>query len=388
MIIGGIAMAVPSADATAAPAAPGMSCPKGDKLIAPTAHTTDALGVSRYTYRALPGFTTKVPASTLTASRITPAVVKDLGVPQSAKLTTAQVRSGIARESRTPAWFCLTKTRTAAIPSAGKRSGPGEMAPQGGLSGSPVVNASWAGFNVTSNEFNAPINSVEGDFPVTSAPVPAVNSQTFVWVGVGGFSPSASSLIQAGLWVITTSGKRTLSPFLEYINDSTTNWCCNLIAGSGTVNSGNELAVEVYWTSDTAACFDVIDLTTDQFPVDACETVGHGVSHDTTSAEWFMEDSLPQTVPAEEYFENLNQVPWTDVSFSEGAEANPNWHSPFAYSYNEYRIAAQKPPDVIGTCVPGSGPGGILAYPANPAGTSAAGTFDSNTNAVSGCTTG
>jgi hypothetical protein len=200
-------------------------------------------------------------------------------------------------------------------------------------------------------------------------------------------SLTASSLIQAGLWVITTSGKRTLSPFLEYVNDSSTDPCCAVIPGSSTVNSGNELAAEVYWTSDTNACFEVYDTTTDEFPIDDCGTVGHSVQHDTSSAEWFMEDSLPQTSP-EEYFENLNQVPWTDVSLSEGAEADPNWHSPFAYYYNEYQIAAQKPPDVIGTCNAGSGPNGNLAYPANPAGSSSSGTFDSNTNSVSGCTSG
>jgi hypothetical protein len=244
--------------------------------------------VTRYTYRALPGFVSKVPSNGLTANRVTPVFVKDLGVPQSAKLTTAQLSQGIARQSRTPPWFCLAKTLAEPIPSAGKRSAPGEIAPQGGLSSSPYVNASWAGYNVTSNEFNAPINSVSGDFPVTSAPVPAVNSQTFVWIGVGGFSLTASSLIQAGLWVITTSGKRTLSPFLEYVNDSSTDPCCAVIPGSSTVNSGNELAAEVYWTSDTSACFEVYDTTTDEFPIDDCGTVGHSVQHDTSSAEWFM----------------------------------------------------------------------------------------------------
>jgi hypothetical protein len=43
-----------------------------------------------------------------------------------------------------------------------------------------------------------------------------------VWIGVGGFSLTATSLIQAGLWVITTPGKRTLSPFLDYAYDSMT----------------------------------------------------------------------------------------------------------------------------------------------------------------------
>jgi hypothetical protein len=66
------------------------------------------------------------------------------------------------------------------------------------------------------------------------------------------------------------------------------------------------------------ACSDVVDdLTTSQFPVDACGTVGHGVSHDTTSAQLF----------------------------SRGAEADLNWLSRFAYYYNEYRFAARRPPD-------------------------------------------
>jgi hypothetical protein len=130
MIIGGIALAVPSAKAAAAPAAVSMSCPKGDKLIAPTAHATDALGVTRYTYGALPGFVSMVPSSALTAGKITPAVVKDLGVLQSAKPITAQMRQGIARESRTPSWFCLTAALPGTTGSAGKQSAPAEISPQ------------------------------------------------------------------------------------------------------------------------------------------------------------------------------------------------------------------------------------------------------------------
>jgi hypothetical protein len=112
------------------------------------------------------------------------------------------------------------------------------------------------------------------------------------------------------------------------------------IPGSSTVSSGNELAAEVYWTSDTSACFEVTT-SLPTFPIDDCGTIGHSVQHDTSSAEWFMEDPLPQ-----------------------------------------------KSPDAIGTCNAGSRPNGILAYPANPAGSSFSGTFDSNTNSVSGCASG
>lgn len=385
MIIGGIAMAVPSAKAAAAPAAVVMSCPKGDKLIAPTAHTTDALGVTRYTYRALPGFVSMVPSSGLTASQITPAVVKDLGVLQSAKPITMRMRQDIARESRTPSWFCLTAALPGTIRSAGKQSAPGEISPQA-LSGSPNPSASYAGYAVTSNEFNgSPINSIEGDFPVSTAPVPAVNSQTSVWIGVGDFSQE-TSLVQAGILTRTISGSRTFTPFLEYIDVGS--GCCAMIAGSSDVSSGNEVEVEVYWTSDTNTCFFVYDKSTGAYPVDSCITVAdYGVQHDTSSAEWLMEDAIPQKSP-EEYFENLGQVPWTSVAFSEGAESDPNWHSPFAYYYDEYEIVAQAGKIYVPTCKAGSGPNGVLAYPANPAGTSSAGTFDSNTNSVDGCTSG
>jgi len=386
IMIGGIAIAVPSAKAAAAPAAVSMSCPKGDKLIAPTAHTTDSLGVTRYTYRALPGLVTKVPSSGLTASQITPAVVKDLGVLQSAEPITAQVRQGIARESLTPSWFCLTTALPGTIPSGGKQSAPGEISPQA-LSGSPNPSASYAGYAVTSNEFDSPINSVEGDFPISTAPVPAVNSQTSVWIGVGDFSQQ-TALIHAGVLTRTISGSRTFEPFLEYINVAGGNTCCALIPGSSDVSSGNEVEVEVYWDSDTNACFEVYDKNTVTYPVHSCVTVAdYGVQHDTSSAEWLMEDAIPQKTP-EEYFENLGQVPWTSVSFSEGAESDPNWHSPFAYYYDEYEIVAQKGKIYVPTCNIGSGPNGVLAYPANPAGTSAAGTFDSNINSVDGCTSG
>jgi hypothetical protein len=154
-----------------------MSCPKGDKLIAPTAHTTDALGVTRYTYRAFPGLVTMVPSSGLTASQITQAVVKDLGVPQSGKP-------------------------------------PEEISPQA-LSGSPNPGASYAGYAVTSNEFDSPINSVEGDFPISTAPVPAVNRQTSVWVDVGDFSQQ-TALIQAGVVTTVESPVDSCAPVADY----------------------------------------------------------------------------------------------------------------------------------------------------------------------------
>lgn len=180
---------------------------------------------------------------------------------QSAKPVTAQVRQGIAREYRTPSWFCLTTALPGTIRSAGKQSAPREISSQA-LSGVPNKSASYAGYAVTGNEFNAPINSVEGD--------------------------QGTALIQAGVLTRTISGSRTFTPL-----------------------------------------------------------------HDTSSAEWLMEDAIPQETP-EEYFENLGQVPATSVSFSEGAES----------------IRTGTARSLI------------------PTGSSSSGTFDSNTNSVSGCTSG
>jgi hypothetical protein len=111
MIISGLTMATPSLEAVAAPATVALSCLKGEALISPTAQTTDALGVTRYSYRAVPGLVAMLPARGLVADKITPAVLKDLGVPTMPDLTSAQVRTEVARESRTPPEFC----RSAAI---------------------------------------------------------------------------------------------------------------------------------------------------------------------------------------------------------------------------------------------------------------------------------
>jgi hypothetical protein len=100
-------------------------------------------------------------------------------------------------------------------------------------------------------------------------------------------------LVQAGILTRTISGSRTFSPFLEYIEVGTK--CCAAIDGSFNVSSGDEVEVEVYWTSDTNTCFFVYDRTTGAYPVDSCLTVAdYGVPHDTSSAEWLMEDAIPQ----------------------------------------------------------------------------------------------
>jgi hypothetical protein len=332
--------------------------------------------VTRYTYRALPGLVSKVPSPGLTASRVTPAAIKDLGVRVTPSLTTAQLRRDIARQSRTAPWFCLSAPLTGSIPSAGKQSTSREIAPQA-VEG-PTVNSSWAGVQVTSTDFNAPINSAYGAFPTTTATIPQVKSFASEWVGVGW-----PTLIQAGVETNSDAGSRTLTPFLEYVNASGT--CCQLTAGSN-VPAGTEMKVEVYWESDTNACFYVLDNNTGQALINTCVDVSnYGISHDTSTAEWFLEDALPVGL----YFENLNQIPWTDMSFSEGAEANPNWHDPFAYSYWVWQSQAQYDHNMVKTCIDGSGPNGILAYPVHETDVTAAeGSMDINTNSVDGCTSG
>jgi hypothetical protein len=80
------------------------------------------------------------------------------------------------------------------------------------------------------------------------------------------------------------------------------------------------------------------------YPVDSCITVSdYGVQHGTSSAEWFMEDAIPQQKP-EEYFENLGQVPWSSVSFSEGAESDQNWR----YGARQFSWGAPEAPVMPG----------------------------------------
>ena len=203
---------------------------------------------------------------------------------------------------------------------------------------------------------------------------------------MGDFSQHAG-LIQAGVQTRSISGTRTLTPFFEYINVA--GGCCGLKPGNSTVGTGQLMAVDVYWTSTTNACFQILDASTDTLPVNSCLNVNSaaGVPHDTSSAEWFIEDSLPIGL----YFENLNQIPWTSMSLSEQAQQYPRWHSPFNYNYMVYQIRAapKGSGNMVGTCVPGSGPNGILSYPVHEASTDAAnGQMDINTNAVNGCTSG
>lgn len=68
------------------------SCPRGETLIEPTSGRTDALGVSRLSYKSAPGMVTILPPRGLKAGALTPALLADLG-------TRASALSGAGRQS-------------------------------------------------------------------------------------------------------------------------------------------------------------------------------------------------------------------------------------------------------------------------------------------------
>jgi hypothetical protein len=77
-------------------------CKLGGTLLTATPVRTDSLGVRYYAYRSAPGLVTKVAPTGLTAARVTPALLADLGLESasnSKKPLSVDARNGLDREA-------------------------------------------------------------------------------------------------------------------------------------------------------------------------------------------------------------------------------------------------------------------------------------------------
>src|SRR5579863_7137199 len=146
------------------------SCPRGQTLVAPTSGWTDALGVIRLTYANAPGLVAKVPPRGLTAGRVTPAMISDLGIPGGSAPGSRPGRAVVQRV------LSLTKNRTAPefCRSTARKDEEIPAAPSGNRSVTwPRVHydhrfsANWGGYEVTEAENGGSgINGAIGEWTV------------------------------------------------------------------------------------------------------------------------------------------------------------------------------------------------------------------------------
>ena len=200
------------------------TCPRGQTLIAPTSGRTDALGVAHVTYKSDPGLVAVVPPRGLTAGKVTPALLADVGIsarnspgsPAGRRLVQEVVR--LAQHQAAPE-FCRAPATLATAADRPLRSAAG---------GPPLKNAhtdgrNWGGYAVTEAEYGGPIEGVYGSWTVPRSLTSSAPSAESTWAGIGGglgengscYDPNsnpsgvACGLIQAGSSMQTDEGYRS-----------------------------------------------------------------------------------------------------------------------------------------------------------------------------------
>jgi hypothetical protein len=317
-------------------ASAGTACAAGEKLIAPSGHTTDALGVIRYTYKALPGMVSIVPPRGLTAARATPQLLTDLGEPTSGPAATS-FRHGLAHEATAVPDYCLSPAFSHGMPASSTQHAKPQI---GTPTKPPNMSGIWAGYQTTYQQFGHGILAASGQFKITSvAPptAPALPAEQDTWVGVGnGPDPAGNpvGLIQDGVDVATnSSGVETIQSWVEGIGPTCTptnspKYCAITLEAKEDPLKGDVIEADVYWPNHTQACWDVLDLSAqDQGnlnrDIDLCDTVP--APFDDTAAEWISENQLR----ASRYFQNVGTIQWTNMKLSQSNSDNGPWFSPF-----------------------------------------------------------
>jgi hypothetical protein len=317
-----------SGNVTAAAAATGVSswpaqvvrpvaatCPAGDTLIAPTGGWTDALGVSHITYRSRPGMVDVIAPRRLTANRVTPALLADLGlrVGGGAKAGyQARVKQALVMaRTRTAPEFCYSPRPV--TPLAAAKPGLGyRMA-------STVVYSplgTWGGTGVTEAQSGSGINGAEGQWVQPQSYFNGSDnhlSEESTWVGVGDLGDigaSVAGLIQTGTQMETGMG---YVAFYEVVG--TSGGCapprfCGNYSATNAVRPGQLVSGQVYWTNTTHACFINVNETTGTTLFDLCTALN--IPYDHTSAEWVNESDIPGGYQ----YANPHTVTFTDQSYS------------------------------------------------------------------------
>ena len=351
------------------------SCPRGQKLIAPTGGWRDALGVAHVTYRAAPGMVSLVPPRGLTAGRVTPALLADLGLP-------ARRQSGPGRNSRpvgqalnlaqhqTAPEFCWSPViASEATPGGRTAARPSTTDPLNTV----YYQHLWSGYVITEAQYGHGINSAKGSWAVPKSGTSSAPSGESTWVGIGGKvggEGSAWGLIQTGTAMDTDAGYRS---WFEYLGSSgpctDSGPFCGQYSSVNAIHWGDSIFGQVSWNTTTSACFILTDSQHSGGSWDACRSVS--IAYDHTSAEWIDERSEGYT-----YYDNPGTVQWTGQGISTGSEGTGPWNSPFSYPKNAYVMGTSGPPSCSSS--------GVVSYPADSATKSGLGTSETITCVVSG----
>lgn len=319
------------------------SCPRGETLIAPTGGQTDALGITHITYRADPGLVANIPPKGLTASKVTPAVMADLGmrVSHPASSSARRLAQQVVKlgKDRTAPEFCWSK---AGMPKAVRKVNPDPILGH-------VYSGVWAGYAVTEAEHGGGINGVTGSWTVPQSMTNSNPSAEATWVGVGdlGDGSSTAGLIQAGTEMQTGEGYRTV---WEYVGTSGCTTFCGQYSSVNAVRPGASITADVWWDTSTTATF-LVNTSTNNGDWDISN---HSVNipYDHTSAEWI--DEWPRGF---RYYDSPGNNQFAGQGLTGNMGGQGSFTSPFAGSFEAVIMATA---NTSGT---NCGNSDVLGYP-------------------------
>jgi hypothetical protein len=339
------------------------SCPRGEKLIAPTGGQTDSLGVTHLTYRADPGLVANIPPRGLTASRVTPAVMADLGMrvihpTSSSTRHLVQQVINLGKDRAAPE-FCWSRPDPARVMHKGDPD-----------SVNSHVWGNWAGYAVTEAEHGGSINGVNGSWTVPQSMTSSAPSDEFTWVGVGGGLGEGSptnGLIQAGTEMLTTYGYRTFYEVIGSSGCTINTHFCGKYSSVNAVRPGDSVTAAVWWDTAASATF-LVDTSNGGGDWDVSTNVN--IPYDHTSAEWVDEWSDPSVF----YYDSPGTVHFADQGLSSNFAGEGPFTSPFTGSYEAVIMGSSGT-----TCSDGA-----ISYPVDPANTITGGSSEIVTCQISG----
>lgn len=307
------------------------TCPPGETLIAPTGGWTDSLGVSHITYSSRPGMVDEIAPDGLTASKVTPGLLADLGIGVSGASKAeyqAHVNQAVSMaRTRTAQEFCYSPTPIASPAQATVSAATASAAASAASVNVVTYTANWGGTAITEGQTGIGINGAEATYAQPKAQFGGSDGyevEESTWVGVGSYGDLGSpvwGLIQAGTEMQTNYGYRA---FYEAIGSSgcteNTSFCGGYTAANG-VTPGQSIFAYVDWENSTHACFYVEAAGVEIF--DICTAVN--IPYDHTSAEWINENHEGQRIQ----YPDPSTVTFTGESYSTDFYASLG-NSPYA----------------------------------------------------------
>jgi hypothetical protein len=161
----------------------------------------------------------------------------------------------------------------------------------------------------------------------------------------------------------TGNGYRSWFELLGDVNNGCTNNSACLPVYESHVTPGDLINGEVYWPSQTQACFIFSDETNTGDSFDVCSGIPAGGIYDHTSAEWINES---QVTSGYKYYDDPGTVTWTNQELGSAFGGGGTQSSPFAYSYESWVLLVPGTPFVDdSTPSPTCSNTGVESYPEN-----------------------